>query len=600
VSFGDTMTRSLSLVYTKTQGMKKAMFVCLVMLSTAISVVAQEGVVEKTNADGFFGRLDIGYTMPHAANYYYSNGFSSTPMSGSRSFVPATGARTVDLGKASFSSGANVNIGGGYMWNRYIGLDLGIRVGVVPKRNTHTFNETDPSGTIGLERISRSYSKASLYIIPSLLLSTGNDAPFNAYIRAGIGLQAGGKIIETYTETDYISNDVYEEVAEYDLYRSKALCGALGFNCRVWDNVSLYGEVNGMSLTNYAKRRTVTSAILNGTDQLPARTIAQQETEYHSNDTYDPATQSATMPSRQPAASMPGSNIGVSLGAHIGLGPHHPTKTDATNETPDGYVRIGVDLSQTHSGNYFLTDGFSSRPVSGTESYNTVTGVTTTDLNKISYGSGFGITVGGGYMFTPHLGVDLNMNIGVAAKNYKYAYKEVGPGGASTLDDVYTSYFATPVLVTPSIVVCTGSNDPFNVYARAGIVFPVSGRLVTRTEFTTASSATVISGEYKFGMSKGLMGTIGVQRTINSYFSLFGELSGMSLTRYAKSSEITAYTINGEDQLPFLTTYQRRSQYGSSHTVTPPAGINSPAQLSPFSLPYSRWTAQLGARFQFR
>src|SRR5687768_8505902 len=85
-------------------------------------------------------------------------------------------------------------------------------------------------------------------------------------------------------------------------------------------------------------------------------------------------------------------------------------------------ARLDVCNSFNHAGNYYISNAFFSNGVSGTTNANTVSNVTSFDYKKASYGAGFGLNAGVGYMFNDHLGVDLGVNFGVAPKKYTDTY----------------------------------------------------------------------------------------------------------------------------------------------------------------------------------
>lgn len=574
--------------------MKKQLF-CLVII-TLFAVQASAQNPNGNSYGGFYTRLDVGYGFPHAGDVY-NNGW---PIAGTETYTVATGVSTIDYGKSSFSSGLNLTLGAGYMFNPHFGVDLGVRVGVAPKKYVFDYSETSPGGTFTSSTTTN--FNTPLYIMPSLLFTTGADKPLSIYTRMGVALPIGGKLTGTYTSNDDFLDEIYDEEEEYDFYMSKGLQGALGVNYGLSSNLRIYGEVNGMSMMRFAKSSEVVAASTNGVDELSTWTPAQRNTFYDPQYTYDPMTSATTTSSQANAYGIPASNFGVTIGAQMNLGAGMSSGDTMPNFGGYGfYGRVGLGYSLPHAGNYNSGIRYGGSPISGSEVFNTSTGVRTVDLNKASYSSGVTGVVAGGYMFNPHIGFELGIGINVAPKKYEFTYQQEDTMGVN-LDHLFESYSRRSVNIMPAIVVSTGSDKDFSAYGRAGLVLPIGGKMtgITTTTNHMTNDVSVEEELFDFYMSKGLQGAVGAEYKLSDNLGLWAEINGTSLTRYTKSSEIVAYTINGTDQLSLLTTDQRQTQYEYQSTFDPATNTaTQPGKAPVASMPYSNWGIVFGASLRF-
>lgn len=576
--------------------MKKTLLCCL-------SMAAVSSLCAQSRGSAFSVYFDAGYAAPHAGNLYNSNGFFSSAINGTENYTTPSGVNVIDYNKASYAAGASLTLGATYMFNNHFGVDLGINAGIAPKKYTYEYTTTYPTGNVIDSRTSQ--LNMPIYVLPSLIISTGNNQALSAYMRMGLGFPIGGKMIVNSTTTDNITSDVFETEEEYKFGMSKALQGGLGFNYQLNPNLSIYGEARGMALTRHTKSSELVLATTNGVDDLPFLTTSQKQVEYSANFTYDPVTQTATpnQPSREPIITVPSSNFGVSVGARLSLSDLGIPSAGPDTNAPIGrfYGQLGLGFARPHAGNMYNGDGFGAVPIRGTESYNSSTSQRVIDFKKASYGGGIYVNVGAGYWFNPHLAGEIGVGIGVSPQKNEYTYDVSDSVGL-----IYTEKSITrakmPVLVTPALVVSTGCNKPLSAYARAGIVLPFGGNVINnRVQVTSATNSKwEEEEEYEFMMSKGLTGALGVNYNIGSSMGLFAELSGTSLTRYAKSSEITLSEVNGVDQLGTYSVYQRETQYSTETTFDPATVVpGSPRQASAISMPFSYWQFGIGARFRF-
>lgn len=287
--------------------MKKLILSTLVMAATASSVFAQDAA--KTNNGGGFVRVGLGYSFPFAGTtHFMGTPISGTGMEGTTTPTPIT----YDLKNASYGAGFNAVIGGGYMFNRNIGIDLSVGLGIAMKKNEYT--ETSPAAVNDYSYTRTSYAKMPVLVMPALVFSTGHNM-LEGYARVGLALPVAGKLVveEKYTTT----GGSMTSVSEIKNKLSVGAVGAVGVKYHISDMIGLWLEVNGLSMTANAKSGEVTEFTVNGVNELSQLDVVDREVEFSNNYTEGNPNQTATTPFQHGPVTSPFSNIGIGLGVAI-------------------------------------------------------------------------------------------------------------------------------------------------------------------------------------------------------------------------------------------------------------------------------------------
>jgi outer membrane protein W len=242
--------------------------------------------------------------------------------------------------------------------------------------------------------------------------------------------------------------------------------------------------------------------------------------------------------------------------------------------------------------------GFSMAPnssFSGTEYTRNPSGTGTVETYKISNGTGsfgrglqFGATVG--YMFSENIGAELNVGYLLGSK-ITSTDNELKNNG-----DTYSSTATTSgnmLRLTPALRFSVGK-DKLKPYMRVGLVIGVGNKISTTfssTDFhssggytNTDQSEMAVTG----GVSMGFAAGVGVKYMFSEKVGIFAELGMISQAWAPSKSVLTKSTTNGVDNLPFLTTSQKETDYSTSYTTssnTFSPGLPSTAlkQYTPFS-----------------
>lgn len=212
-----------------------------------------------------------------------------------------------------------------------------------------------------------------------------------------------------------------------------------------------------------------------------------------------------------------------------------------------------------------------------------------------SYGKGYTATGSFGYMFTQHLGVDLSFRY-QHGKSYKTldADEDIIDGVVVEYSRYHNSSYGRSIMATPSLVLTTG-DGMFSPYLMAG---PVFGKTTVWTETEsyelsegmTTESSVITHEKASGGISIGVSGTAGVKFSLTERVNLFGEVSFTGMNYYPDESEITKYTVNGEDRLSTLTVRSKKSVFVKKRTTQtgdPAESSDEPMKKMRYSTPFS-------------
>lgn len=202
---------------------------------------------------------------------------------------------------------------------------------------------------------------------------------------------------------------------------------------------------------------------------------------------------------------------------------------------------IGVS---TASAQFYVKAGIGySIGIGGNAEYNTTQNSST--YAPLSYANGVTPILGLGYMFNPNIGFEL----GAA---YLIGMDQERTIDAGALGKEVRTSKASGITLYPAIKLRAPLNDRIAMYSRSGLALPVSGKITTMRDVTTALGTSNATLETKGNLSLGLHGALGLDVGINDMMSFWAEVNGQALKVSAKSREVTAYMVNGSDQLGSL------------------------------------------------
>jgi opacity protein-like surface antigen len=273
----------------------------ILMVAVVIAVTATSATAQK-----FYVKLGGGYSFGagKASNIEglgYDYSYDGT-------------TRTTTEVPFSLGKGVNLDLGVGYMFNEYIGLELGARnlFGL-----SNEFKDNNSSGGY-TDNTTTKVSYSSLALIPALKVVAPLGETFSLYSRIGISLPLTGKATRETSETDNYggSTTTRESEAEVTSYFKLGYAAAFGVNIALSQNFSLFGEISALAASFTTKEGTLTKYNVNGQDQLSGMDIHDKKTEYKkeytSGGSNDPNT-----PDQDVAFTLPASSVGLTVGIQI-------------------------------------------------------------------------------------------------------------------------------------------------------------------------------------------------------------------------------------------------------------------------------------------
>jgi hypothetical protein len=163
-----------------------------------------------------------------------------------------------------------------------------------------------------------------------------------------------------------------------------------------------------------------------------------------------------------------------------------------------------------------------------------------------TYGEGFKFGGSAGYMFSDYLGAELGLSYWLGKTfevSYSYEYGSVDRGGQKTTGSGFVA--------VPSILL-SANMKTINPYARLGVVLGLL-RVKRESTYTLSPGGTYETTEEETGnLAFGFAGALGIAIPKEGAVEVFAELSLQSLSYAPSQSEVTKYTVNGEDRLASL------------------------------------------------
>lgn len=306
----------------------KALIICI-LTSTSYFAQAQDNITID-DSQKFYFRVSAGYSFESGKTEFNNadpNGLTGI-MQSTDVTVSADGSSVnVKSLNGTVGAGVKANLTAGYMFNPYIGAEIGV-----------SYFHGDKT-MIGRLRSPQAISEENTYlrgvdVAPGIFL-TPNFKTLNPYARMGVIVPVAGKLtIETMATkpngagagTDLMVEAKSEVTARF----SVGYFGALGINYPINDNLSIFGEVEIKNLSIKSKSAEITEystkAITNGQSQLiPGQQLADlpvYEKKFEFSDEYSQSTTTApnqNAPRQIPTQFVNASGTGINVGVRFTL-----------------------------------------------------------------------------------------------------------------------------------------------------------------------------------------------------------------------------------------------------------------------------------------
>lgn len=174
-----------------------------------------------------------------------------------------------------------------------------------------------------------------------------------------------------------------------------------------------------------------------------------------------------------------------------------------------------------------------------------------------SYGAGMNFGLNLAYMLNENLGFGLNTNYLLGSKiESTYSYTTTGYNSSGT-----TTYKGKMIRITPNIILSAGEGG-IQPYAKLGLALGVGSSIDVRDEYTNSTPTNEVMA-YKFdqGMAFGGFAELGIAIGIGDNLGVNVALTGYNMNWAPKHGILTEYTVDGIDQLPSMTTYDKEVEF---------------------------------------
>ena len=278
----------------------KLNYLKLSLLVFAISMFANN-----LYSQGAYVNINAGYGLSMSSQNL-NNFYNSTDVLNSRTDE-----------QVNLSLGKGLNIGGalGYMFNKNIGVELGLSYLLGGKSKAQDlYDGNTPLGTPTVGTTDYTLSSNMLRINPTLVIASGFEK-INPYAKFGFVI-GSGSIMSEYIDNDGTDIEIRKEKFNGGLaFGLNAGVGAL-FNMS--EKMSFFGELNMVNLSYAPTKGELTEATFNGADELPTMTTRERETVFVSSYNRN-APRSDSQPRQELEQKFPFGSFGVNIGLRFSL-----------------------------------------------------------------------------------------------------------------------------------------------------------------------------------------------------------------------------------------------------------------------------------------
>ena len=269
--------------------------------------------------------------MPQATNTSYDFYGQALPYNGSINNINSF-YQQYNIKGASLSSGLYFSLSAGHQFNDHVGIQLDGNIGLSNTKYSSSQNHVTVSSVLSTVTLTHQ-ATTPVFITPSLVVKTGGD-PWNLYCRMGVVLPLRTAVEQhqiIVNEPGTGATQVDDFTLKIKNYFSLGISAAAGVEYKLSEQMSLWGEVGVLSMSQYIKQSTVSAITVNGQSYPTSALSGPLTTNYSKNPTVD------TNNTNLPTYAQPFSNFSFTIGVRYNLSaPHHKRSSAHTDE---GYDR---------------------------------------------------------------------------------------------------------------------------------------------------------------------------------------------------------------------------------------------------------------------
>ncbi len=203
-------------------------------------------------------------------------------------------------------------------------------------------------------------------------------------------------------------------------------------------------------------------------------------------------------------------------------------------------------------------------------------------IKNASFSSGFHEMIGGGYMFSKNIGVELNADILLVRT--KYTIDEIGITSNNTPANLSITRQANASITFMPAMVMQTSGNKITGYMRMGLLLPVSTS-IERHNIYSYNTGQVDDNYWKDknSFSLGFAGATGIKYKCTSNFALWAEVNLQYLSISRKESDLVGFSENGRSYNIALLTGGVKTIYYNKNATTSANGEYQEAFAQPYS-----------------
>ena len=211
---------------------------------------------------------------------------------------------TTELANVSLGKGLNFGAAFGYMFNQYVGGELGVSYLMGGKSES---KETYLNG----DYVNSSVTAKMLQLKPTLVIS-GGFSKINPYAKFGIVVGVGTSVNIEREERD--GTDLYMSNREFSGSTSIGFQGGAGLLYSLNDKISLFGELNLVNLNFSPEKASYTEFTENGVNVLPLIDVENKETEFSDTVVSNAGPSNPAIPTKDYKTTFNLGNLGLNFG----------------------------------------------------------------------------------------------------------------------------------------------------------------------------------------------------------------------------------------------------------------------------------------------
>jgi hypothetical protein len=217
---------------------------------------------------------------------------------------------------------------------------------------------------------------------------------------------------------------------------------------------------------------------------------------------------------------------------------------------------------------------------------------------NLSFGTGMSYGLYLGYLFSPHLGAELNVDY---LSGHQYIlHTETDDGTSSSTTKMDDSWKGSLTRLTPCLRFQVGEKKA-KLYLKTGMIIGLSPSVVHEASGTFTAPATSTSSddvwEYSGGISLGLRTTLGFMYKVSETVNFFSEMT-FNYQNWAPQRMLHTKSIsNGTDILSRQNPSQAETDFNSTYTDGGFQNPNAYTQADKIYLPFSSWGFTIGVHF---